>query len=402
MTSPNQPSTAAAQGFTCPGCGAALTWNAAAGAMTCDHCGQKQAVAVDGRANIRSIPIEEGMRLAQRGLGTAVQTVGCKDCGATVNVGEGERTTKCAFCGSAQVLAQATDANSIRPESLVPFGVTKQVANERFGLWLKSLWFRPNDLTRMGKVEEMGGVYVPYWSFDSAVQSQWSAERGWNYQETETYEETDANGNRAMQTRQVQKTRWEPASGYRQDQYFGVLVCAGKGLPETLAAKFVSFDVAQLVPYQPQFLAGWRAESYTLDLMPGWQRGQGIIASSQETRCMKDIGGDTSRGLTVANDYQQVAFKHVLLPVWIAAYRYNGKVYRFLVNGQTGEIVGDAPWSVAKIALFVLFILAIIGGIVAATQMNRSHAPARSASAPAATATQAAPARPAPARHGNH
>ena len=117
---------------------------------------------------------------------------------------------------------------------------------------------------------------------------------------------------------------------------------------------------------------------------------------------MKDIGGDTSRGLTVANDYQQVAFKHVLLPVWIAAYRYNGKDYRFLVNGQTGEIVGDAPWSVAKIALFVLFILAIIGGIVAATQMNRSHAPARSASAPAATATQAAPARPAPARHGNH
>jgi DNA-directed RNA polymerase subunit RPC12/RpoP len=392
MTSPGQ--NPVSEGFKCPGCGAQLAWNPAANAMTCEHCGQKQGVAV-ATGGIRSIPLEEGMRLAQRGLGTPVQTIGCKECGATVNVGAGERTTKCPFCGSLQVLGQDTDANAIRPESLLPFGVTKQVANERFAVWLKSRWFRPNDLARMGKVEEMGGVYVPYWSFDSAVRSQWSAERGYYYYENEAYEETDANGNRQTRTRQMQRTRWEPASGGRDDYYGDVLVCAGKGLPEALAAKFVSFDVAKLVPYRPEFLAGWRAESYALDLMPGWEVGQGIIARSQEQRCAKDVGGDTSRALSVSNQYAQTAFKHVLLPVWIAAYRYRGKVFRFLVNGQTGEIVGDAPLSVAKIALFVLFIAAIIGAIAFVVH-GRSSTSNRARPAPTA-----APAKPT-GRHPGH
>jgi hypothetical protein len=362
--------------------------------MSCLHCGTKQAVATTAApGSIRSIPIEEGMRLAQRGLGTPVQTITCKDCGATVNVGEGERTAKCAFCGSDAVLAQATDASSIRPESLLPFGVTKQVANESFGKWLKALWFRPNDLSKMASVQEMGGVYVPYWSFDSAVYSQWSAERGWYYYETERYEETNDSGQREWRTREVQKTRWESAAGQRQDLYKDVLVCAGKGLPEALAAKFVSFDVAKLVPYRPDFLAGWRAESYALDLMPGWGRGQGLMAKSQEERCSKDIGGDTSRGLSVSNDFQQVAFKHVLLPVWIAAYRYKGKVFRFLVNGQTGEIVGEAPYSIPKIAALVIFLLALIGAVVVVVRMQQQHAP----SSPA----QSAPAH-GGGRHGGH
>jgi hypothetical protein len=345
--------------------------------MTCQHCGQKQAVAAPTTGPIRSIPLQDGMRLAQRGLGAVVQTIGCTECGATVHVGEGERTTKCAFCGSTQVLAQATDPSAIRPESLLPFGITRQVANERFGAWLKSLWFRPSDLSKMGKVQEMGGVYVPYWSFDAAVQSSWSAERGWYYYETETYEENDPSGNPVTKTRQVQRTRWEPASGQRHDDYRDVLVCAGKGLPADMAARFVSFDLARLVPYRPDFLAGWRAESYAVELMPAWETGQGIVAASQEKRCAGDVGGDTSRSLTVSNDFDQVAFKHVLLPVWIAAYRYKGKVFRFLVNGQTGEIVGQAPWSVPKIAALVILILAIIGGIVAL-----AHANARPAGAP--------------------
>jgi len=354
-----------AQGFKCPTCGAALAWDAGLGAMSCQHCGQKKSVAATQvSTGIKSHSLDEGLRLAQRGLGTPVQTVGCKDCGATVNVGAGERTTKCAFCGSEQVLALATDANAIRPESLLPFGITKQVANQRFGVWLKSLWFRPSDLVNMGKVEAMGGVYVPYWSFDAVVTSTWSAERGWYYMETEQYEETDGNGNRAWKTREVQRTRWEPAEGARRDAHGDVLVCAGKGLPEELAARFVSFDVQKLVPYQPDFLAGWRAESYALDLAPGWERAQSVIAKVQEGRCRGDVGGDTCQNLSVRNEHENVAWKHVLLPVWIAAYRYKAKTFRFLVNGQTGEIVGDAPWSIPKIAALVLFLLAAIGVVV--------------------------------------
>lgn len=392
MTQGNPPG-AAAQSFPCKNCGAKLQFDAGAGAMTCPFCGHKQAVeqpaapaqpaaqqgwgpAVQPPGGIREIPLEEGFRLAQKGLGVQVTTVGCKECGATVNVGEGERTTKCAFCGSGQVLAQGTNETAIRPESLIPFGITKEAANAKFGEWLRGLWFRPSDLKHMAKVQEMGGLYVPYWTFDSQVVSQWHAERGWHYYVTETYT-TVENGQTVTKTRQVQHTRWEPASGQRQDFFDDVLVCAGKGLPSELVEKFSTFDTSKLVPYRPEYLSGWRAEAYSLDLMPGWSVAQDKIARVQEGRCGSDVGGDTHRNLSVNNQFYSVTFKHILLPIWIAAYRYNGKVFRFLVNGQTGEVVGKAPWSFWKIFFFVSAIVAVIATIIAiwASQQEPRHAP---------------------------
>jgi hypothetical protein len=206
----------------------------------------------------------------------------------------------------------------------------------------------------------MGGVYIPFWTFDAWVRSDWGAEAGYYYYETEIY--TDENGNEA--TRQVQRTRWEPASGFRQDFFDDTLVCASKGLPQELVAKFQSFDTQQLTAYEPRFLAGWRAESYAIDLMPAWGSAQQNMSEVQQGRCAGDVPGDTHRGLMVQNRFSYVTFKHVLLPIWIAAYRYGGKPYQFLVNGQTGEVVGKAPLSWVKIVLFVLTIAAIITALV--------------------------------------
>ncbi len=363
-------SAASGQTFPCRQCGAALTYDAATRGMVCGHCGLREAVAAapgtpaTSAAMIREIPIEQGMQLAMRGPGTQVTTIQCNTCGATVNVGQGERTTKCAFCGSQTVLQVQTNEAAIRPESLVPFAIAREAANKRFGDWLGTLWFRPSDLKKMAQVQEMGGVYVPYWTFNAHVDSQWSAQRGWYYYETEYYQTTE-NGQTVTRERQVQRTRWEPAWGQRSDDYQNVLVCAGRGLPTELAEKVTSFDVRQLVPYRPDYLAGWRAEQYSLDLMPGWQQGMAKMVASQEGRCGRDVGGDTHQGLSVTNTFAGITFKHVLLPIWIAAYRYNGKPYQFLVNGQTGEVVGRAPWSVVKITLAVLLAVLLIGGGIA-------------------------------------
>jgi hypothetical protein len=217
----------------------------------------------------------------------------------------------------------------------------------------------------------MGGVYVPYWTFNANVDSRWIAERGWYYFETEVYQATE-NGQTVTRERQVQRTRWEPARGERSDSYRNVLVCAGRGLPHALAEKVTSFDVQQLVPYQPNYLAGWRAEQYALDLMPAWEQAGQKIVESQQGRCARDVGGDTHQGLNVHNELSAITFKHVLLPIWIAAYRYNGKPFQFLVNGQTGEVVGRAPWSAVKITLAVLVVL-LIGAGIAVYICTRQH-----------------------------
>ncbi|HMY20949.1 MAG TPA: hypothetical protein PKA58_31715, partial [Polyangium sp.] len=127
-----------------------------------------------------------------------------------------------------------------------------------------------------------------------------------------------------------------------------------------------------LTPYRPEFLAGWRAEAYALDLMPAWDIGQTKMAHEQQSRCARDVPGDTHQNLQVHNNFAHVTFKHVLLPIWVAAYRYQDKPYQFLVNGQTGEVVGKAPYSIIKIVLFILFILAVIAGIAVATGSKKA------------------------------
>ena len=226
---PNVSPSTAADTFPCKQCGAQLTYEAGKQAMTCQYCGFAQPMPVQAaRGAVQEIPIEEGYRLAARGLGVAVTTLSCKDCGATVNVAQGERTADCAFCGSKQVLQVETDANAIRPESLVAFQVDKAAANKRFADWLKGLWFRPNDLKRIAKVQELGGVYVPFWTFDAHVDSDWTAEAGYHYYETEEYT-TVEDGESVTRTRQVQYTRWESAWGSRHDFYDDTLICASKG-----------------------------------------------------------------------------------------------------------------------------------------------------------------------------
>ena len=143
---PNQQPSHAVDTFPCAQCGGALAWDAAKRSMACPYCGHQQAMPLQPAEQAQEIPLEEGYARAVKGLGTPVETINCKDCGATVNVSPGERTTKCAFCGSHQVLQVQTDANAIRPESLVAFQVDKATANSRISGWMGDLWFRPKDL----------------------------------------------------------------------------------------------------------------------------------------------------------------------------------------------------------------------------------------------------------------
>jgi ribosomal protein S27E len=344
--------------FKCESCGGEQQFDAASGKLKCKYCGAVREVPA-GEGAVVERDFFEGLAQAPRGLGaTGTKTSKCQECGANVVFADGQTATKCTFCGSSKVLEQAENTQALRPESLLPFGVDKKQANEAFKSWLAKLWFRPSDLKAMAKVQEVAGVYVPFWTFDAHVDSSWTAEAGYYYYVEEEYT-TQENGQDVTKTRQVRHTRWESAWGSRSDDFDDVLVCASQGLPRELADQLKTFNTGQLVPYSPGFLAGWRAEEYAVDLENGFGFARGKMDSEQESRCASDVPGDTHRGLSVSSTYSAVTFKHVLLPVWIAAYRYRNDVYRFLVNGQTGEVVGKAPWSWVKIALFTLTLVAV-------------------------------------------
>jgi ribosomal protein S27E len=357
---------AKANDFDCMKCGAQMAFDAAKGSMSCQYCGNVMAVsqtetAQEGQQAIVEYDLEHGIAQASaRGLGVEVRTTECRECGARVSFDGAVTATFCEFCGSTQVMEQTANRNLIRPESLLPFGVDHGAAQSRFKSWLGGLWFRPSDLKQRASVGQIAGVYVPYWTFDAQADSRWTAQAGHHYYTQETYRAPDG----TTKTRRKQHTRWVPAWGSRRDHYDDVLVCASKGLPVELAESLRTFDTRQLVAYAPGYIAGWRAEEYALPLNDAWRRASQRIEAQQRSRCSGDVPGDTQRGLNVATRLTETTFKHVLLPLFIASYRYKDEVFRFVVNGQTGEISGKAPYSWIKIAAAVILGLVLLACVI--------------------------------------
>lgn len=356
-----------ARGWKCDRCGAAIAYDPSSGMLRCGHCGNSQHVPAGAGAVVEH-DLFEGLRAAPRGFGAGgARASRCAECGAQVVFSDGVVATRCTFCGSPRVLAEEAHAQALRPESLVPFSLDKKRANQMFGRWLKRLWLRPSDLHRIARVEAVSGVYVPFWTFDALAHSRWSAEAGYYYDEDEEYtvQIEDPQGRRSeRRTRRTRKVRWQPASGERRDRYDDVLICGSRGLPGDLASELRTFDTKRLQPYAPGFLAGFRAEEYGVELQDGFGLARQFMEGQQRGRCGRDVPGDTQRELRVTTALSSVTYKLVLLPVWIAAYRYRSKVYRFLVNGQTGEVVGKAPWSVWKVTLLVVVIAALLGVLI--------------------------------------
>jgi Zn finger protein HypA/HybF involved in hydrogenase expression len=354
--------TATASEFRCHACGGRMEYDAGQGCMLCGFCGATRAVGEGDEARtIVEYDLEQGLALsAKRGYGVAVRRVGCEQCGAVVSYGESEMARRCDFCGSPQVVVREPGQQPIQPESVLPFRVDQKLATAKFAAWLGSLWLRPSNLQKLASVSEMKGMYVPYWAFDASAHSDWTALAGHYYYVTETYTTTDDKGRTVQRQRQVQKVRWEPAWGSRDDGYDDLLVCGSRGLPPAMTQQLEPFDTLALAPYDPSYLAGWRAEEYSVDLNAAWKRGVERMEQSQRERCSRDVPGDTQRALHVTNRFSDEKFKHILLPIWIAVYRYQGKPFQFLVNGQTGEVTGHAPWSAWRIALLCLAIAAIL------------------------------------------
>ncbi len=308
---------------------------------------------------------DEAVAAAERGLGREVRILACETCDARVSLEGATISEACPFCGSPSVLAQRENRQSLRPESLIPLEVGKSRVEVAFHSWIRGLWFRPNALKKTKRYEAVG-VYVPAWTYDAEVHSDWSAQSGTYYWVTERYT-TRVNGKSVRKSRRVRKVRWRPAWGDRDDSYDDVLVIASKGIDGKLGRELGPFSADGLVPYSPEYLAGWRAEEYQVDLDDAWDQAKVRIEASQRRRCAGDVPGDTQRALKVRNRIREVHWKHVLLPMWSVTYQFGGKPYAVLVHGQSGRIVGRAPYSWIKILLFVATLLALVAGIAVAS-----------------------------------
>lgn len=347
--------------FPCDACGSDMRFDPGDDRLICDHCGNVQAIETVGPWARRQAIAEQDFRAAvEARLSEAEMEVtrvtSCPSCGATFEFDPDEHAAECPFCATPVVGGTGTDRH-IKPRAVLPFVLEEAAAHEAMTAWLGRLWFAPGGLSEYARHgRKLSGIYTPAWTFDAETQSAYSGERGTAYYETQT---VVRDGKR--QQVQVRKIRWRPTRGQVARFFDDVLIVASSALPERFRKATFNWDLSALEPYQPMWLAGFRSEAYTVDIEAAFGEARAIM-DRQILRDVKfDIGGDAQRVHDVQTEVSDVTFKHILLPLWLAAYKYRGKSYRFVVNGQSGEVTGERPWSAWKIAAAV-----VLGGVVAA------------------------------------
>ncbi len=346
--------------FPCSACGAKLEYSPGASALKCPYCGQENKLPTSIE-EVKELDFYEFFaRATEQGESVEKQTVKCTSCSAASTVEPNISMVKCPFCGS-QLTAQAKASRLIKPGAVLPFKVTRAKAAEEFRTWLSGLWFAPGELknyaTTSGGIK---GMYIPYWTYDSRTTTWYDGSRGEDYYETEHYEEEDSDGNTVTKSRQVTHTNWYNVSGCVGNTFDDVLILAGKSLPPEVIQSLEPWDLKNLVPYAEEYMSGFQAEAYQVDLGDGFEQAKALMEGAIRRSVERDIGGNHQRINAIRSQYDDITFKHVLLPVWISAYRYRDKTFRFIVNARSGQVQGERPWSMMKIALAVVAVLFIL------------------------------------------
>ena len=368
--------------FPCTQCGAVLEYRPGAEVLRCGHCGHENCIATS------TAPIlEQDFRQALQTLAAAAPTddriaIHCDSCGASYSFTAAVHAGQCPFCG-APVVAKTTQHRQLQPQALLPFKVTRDEARTAFRHWLGHRWFAPSGLKEYARADTgPEGLYVPYWTYDAETTTHYQGERGDDYQIQESYRAVE-NGQEVERTRTVTKTRWTPAAGTVSRFFDDVLVLASQSLPQKVTEGLEPWDLAHLTPYQEDYLSGFRSEMYQVELGDGFERARAIMAPIIHRDIERNIGGDHQRIHAADTRYDAICFKHILLPVWLAAFRFRDKSYRFVVNGRTGKVQGERPYSGWKIAFAIVLAAALIGGGLAAWRYY-SAAPPHSAPLPKA------------------
>ncbi|MDX1981865.1 MAG: hypothetical protein SFV51_16460 [Bryobacteraceae bacterium] len=350
------------QRFPCPGCGADMSFDPKTEALKCDYCGVTQKVSHPVNQTVVEVSYEE----YAHGAGTMTKIaekameLKCDSCGSIFQFQPSEFAGTCPFC-AAKIVAQAKAADPlIAPNAVLPFGIPRERAVMRVSDWLASRWFAPSGLKRMARPDGLQGIYVPFWTYDAHARSRYLGKRGDYYYETEYVTVQDERGNMVRRPQQVRRTRWSPASGMVENSFDDVLIPASRSISPKRLNDLDPWDLEQVKPYEPAYLSGFKAQRYQVLLPEGLEAAKELMNAGIYHAVRQDIGGDEQQVTGLETEWSAITFKHVLLPVWIGAYRFQSKVFQVMVNARTGEVQGERPYSVGKIVLLIVGVILAI------------------------------------------
>lgn len=364
----------------CRECGGTLSYAPGTTVLKCEFCGSENTIDAAGDAAAvaeahKELDFHEAIRnLASSAATEEVKAIKCPGCAAEVSFDANALAEECPFCATALTRDQATVSRHPKAQAVLPFAFEERTAREKMKDWLGGLWFAPSALKQYAEAgRPMAGTYLPHYTYDAEGDAWYRGERGDAYYVTRTRTVT-RDGETREESYQSREIDWTPVSGHVFHSFDDVLVPASETMgrqARTDEEGQRTWDLAELKPYRTEFLAGFRAETPTLGIEDGFGKAREVMKRRLEREARNDIGGDEQRLHSVDDNYSAISFKHVLLPVWLASYRYNNKPYSVVINGRTGEVRGERPYSAIKIAIAVVVGLAVIAGIAYGYYVSR-------------------------------
>ncbi len=326
------------QEYKCPCCDGAIEFDAQSQKMACPYCGNEfemeTLASYDSELQKDSESNMEWETNAgsewQEGEADGLRTYRCNSCGGEIVGDDTLAASKCPYCGN-QVVMMGQFSGALKPDFVIPFKLDKKAAKEALIRHYSGKKFLPKVFKDQNHIEEIKGVYVPFWLFDA-----------------------DANANvryKGSRIRMWSDSRYE----YTETSFFSVIregtlgfekvpVDGSTKMDDALMESIEPFDYSQAVDFRTAYLAGYVADKYDVDAEASIERANTRIKQSTEDSFASSIQGyDTVTPVYSTIDLANGTSKYALLPVWILNTEWNGQKYTFAMNGQTGKIVGDLP-----------------------------------------------------------
>jgi len=339
---PGRVEEATAESFVCPKCGGQVAFILQSGRITCKYCGYEQDTqdrpisAQEERPLDFVIPTTLGHHWAE-----AQQRVSCASCGAVGLLPPGQKTTQCPYCGSNQMVESENSGELLEPQGIALMKFDGGKVQQTVKNWLGRGLFAPDDLVNSAQRLFLRPAYYSCWDFSGNLEVNWKCE---------VNEGSSKNPN------------WVPRNGMESSFFNDVLVSGVSALTPAELKSIEPFKMKEILEFKLDYLAGWPTMVYDRSVSDA-----SLLAREKVTKKMRgDLGqrveiGREKRNLTMSpGNWIGMTYKHLLLPVWIGTYRYRGKEYHLLVNGQTGKIGGGKPRDTVKVFLSTIFVVVFI------------------------------------------
>lgn len=343
------------QEYKCPCCGGAIAFDSTLQKMKCPFCDTEfEMEALEGYDEELNNEPEENMSWDtaagsewQEGEQSGLRSYVCKSCGGEIVGDDTLAASSCPFCGN-PIVVMGQFSGDLRPDYVIPFKLDKKAAKAGLKKHLEGKRLLPKVFKDQNHIDEIKGVYVPFWLFDTDVDAsirfRATTVRSWsdsNYDYTETSHYMVQRGG---------------SIGFNQ-----VPVDGSFKMADDLMESIEPFDFSEAVPFQTAYLAGYMADKYDVNAEESVERANERVKRSTEEAFAATAAGYTT--ITPENSSVQLhggIAKYALYPVWLLNTTWKGRQYIFAMNGQTGKFVGDLPidsgavkrWTIGLAAIF--------------------------------------------------